>query len=215
MLFTIRPFHRVPMESAEEVFMSWARRLVAIVLLSGTVIACSGEIAKPIGLDVALRGVEADLKAASGVSLHDIVSGDTAQEEDFKRAVVQAQCFYKRPNPFVPVMSKDFTLTLQGTFSGQGKFMVFGIPAPTGGIELSAAKALQQTLALPVHFTSISSLPDIYLQEKAGYVKDVPDAKKTQYLDEVFKDRDVMRTKINGLIANYSDERCRQMPMAR
>jgi hypothetical protein len=191
--------------------MDWICRLVALVLLSGTVAGCAGEIAKPIGLDVALRGVEEDLKAASGVSLHDIVSGDAAQEEDFKRAIFHAQCFYRRSNPFVPVMSEDMTLTLQGAFVGQGKFMVFGIPALPGGVEVGAAKALQQTLALPVHFRSISSLPDVYLQEKAQYVKDFPESKKAQYLDEVVKDHEVMRTKINALIAGYSEERCRQI----
>ena len=87
--------------------MHWSRRLVVVILLSGAVAGCSGEIAKPISLDVALRGVEEDLKAASGVSLHDIVSGDGAQEADFTKAILQAQCFYRRPNPFVPVMSKD------------------------------------------------------------------------------------------------------------
>jgi hypothetical protein len=192
--------------------MTWIGRLLTLVLLSGTVAGCSRDIAKPIGLDVALRGVEEDMKAASGVSLQDVVSGDAAQEEEFKRAILQAQCFYRRPNPFVPVMSKDFTLTLQGTFIEQGKFMVFGIPAPAGGIEIGAAKALQQTLALPVHFTSISSLPDLYLQEKAGYVRDFPESKKTQYLEEVFKDRDVIRTKIHELIGSYSEERCRRLP---
>jgi hypothetical protein len=193
--------------------MTWIRRLLIIVLLTATVAGCSGGVAKPIGLDVALRGVEEDMKAASGVSLHDIVSGDAAQEEEFKRTILHAQCFYRRPNPFVPVMSKDFTLTLQGTFIEQGKFMVFGIPAPTGGIEIGAAKALQQTLALPVHFTSISSLPDVYLQQKAGYVKDVPESKKDEYLEEVFKDHDVIRAKIRELIASYSVERCRRMPV--
>lgn len=183
-------------------------RMVAVLLLSGSVAGCSGEIAKPIGLDVALRGVEDDVKAASGVSLYDLVSGDPAQEAYFNRSVVEAQCFYRRPNPFVPVLNKDFTLTLQGTFSGQGRFLVFGVPAPTGVLELTSAKALQQTLALPVHFTSISLLPDVYLEEKAAYVKDVPEAKKVQYLEEAFKDRDIMRSKINGLIAAYSEERC-------
>jgi hypothetical protein len=192
--------------------MAWIRRLLTIVLLSGALAGCTGGIANPVSLDVALRGVEEDLKAASGVSLHDIVSGDAAQEEEFKRGILQAQCFYRRPNPFVPVMNKDFTLTLQGTFTGQGRFMVFGIPAPTGGIEISTAKAFQQTLALPVNFTPISSLPDVYLQQKAGFVKDVPESKKDQYLEEVLKDRDVMRTKINELIASYSEQRCRRMP---
>jgi hypothetical protein len=186
-------------------------RLVAIVFLSGVAIGCSGEIAKPIGLDVALRGVEEDLKAASGVSLLDIVSGDAAQEADFNSAIVQAQCFYRKSNPFVPVVSKDVTLTLQGTFTEQGRFMVFGNPAAGGLIEVSSAKALQQTLALPVHFTSISSLPDVFVREKGAYVKDFPESKKAQYFDDVFKDRDVMRTKINGLIASYSEERCRKM----
>ncbi len=90
--------------------------------------------------------------------------------------------------------------------------MVLGIPVPAGGIEISTAKALQQTLALPVNFTSVSALPDVYLQQKASYVKDFPDAEKTKYLEEVFKDRDVIRAKIKELIATYSEERCRRMP---
>lgn len=188
------------------------QRFVAIFCLSGTLAGCASEMAKPVGLDVALRGVEEDMKAASGVSLHDVLSGDAMQENEFKGAILQAQCFYRRPNPLVPVMIKDFTLTLQGTFTGQGKFMVFGVSVPTGGIEINTAKALQQTVAFPVNFTTISSLPDVYLQQKASYVKDFPESEKTKYLEEVFKDRDFLRNKIKELIATYSEQRCGQMP---
>jgi hypothetical protein len=192
--------------------MNWGQRLVAIVVLSGTMAGCTSEMAKPVGLDVALRGVEDDMKAASGVSLHDVLSRDAIQEDEFNRAVLQAQCFYRRPNPLVPVMIKDFTLTLQGTFTGQGKFVVFGISVPTGGIEIGTAKALQQTVALPVNFTSISSLPDVYLQQKGSYVKDFPESEKIKYLEEVLKDRDILRNKIKELIVSYSEQRCRQLP---
>ena len=188
------------------------QRLVAVVFLSGTLAGCASEMAKPVGLDVALKGVEEDMKAASGVSLHDVLSGDAMQEDEFKGAILQAQCFYRKPNPLVPVMLKDFTLTLQGTFTGQGKFMVFGVSGPTSGIEINTAKALQQTVAFPVNFTTISSLPDVYLQQKAGYVKDFPESEKTKYLEEVFKDRDVLRHKIKELIATYSEQRCGQIP---
>ena len=189
------------------------RRLITIVVLSGALTGCASEIAKPIGLDVALRGVEEDMKAASAVSLHDVLSRDAIQEDEFKRAILQAQCFYRRPNPFVPVMIKDLTLTLQGTFTGQGKFVVFGVAAPTGGIEISTAKALQQTVTLPVNFTSISSLPDVYLQQKAGYVKDLPELEKAKYLEGVFRDRDILRNTIKELIASYSEQRCPQLSM--
>ena len=188
------------------------QRLVAIVFLSGTLAGCASEMAKPVGLDVALKGVEEDMKAASGVSLHDVLSGDAMQEDEFKGAILQAQCFYRKPNPLVPVMLKDFTLTLQGTFTGQGKFMVFGVSGPTSGIEINTAKALQQTVAFPVNFTAISSLPDVYLQQKAGYVKDFPESEKSKYLEEVFKDRDILRNKIKELIATYSEQRCGQIP---
>jgi hypothetical protein len=127
--------------------MNRGQLLFAIVLLSGTIAGCTSDIAKPVGLDVALKGVEEDMKAASGVSLHDVFSRDAIQEDEFDRAILQAQCFYRRPNPLVPVMMKDFMLTLQGTFTGQGKFVVFGISVPTGGIEIGTAKALQQTVA--------------------------------------------------------------------
>ena len=189
------------------------RRLITIVVLSGALTGCASEIAKPIGLDVALRGVEEDMKAASAVSLHDVLSRDAIQEDEFKRAILQAQCFYRRPNPFVPVMIKDLTLTLQGTFTGQGKFVVFGVAAPTGGIEISTAKALQQTVTLPVNITSISSLPDVYLQQKAGYVKDLPELEKAKYLEGVFRDRDILRNTIKELIASYSEQRCPQLSM--
>ena len=191
--------------------MKSTQRLVAIVVLGGVLTGCASEIAKPVGLDVALRGVEEDMKAASAVSLHDVLSRDAIQEDEFKRAILQAQCFYRRPNPFVPVMIKDLTLTLQGTFTGQGKFVVFGVAAPTGGIEISTAKALQQTVTLPVNFTSISSLPDVYLQQKAGYVKDLPESEKAKYLEGVFRDRDILRNTLKELIASYSEQRCPQV----
>ncbi len=187
--------------------------LLAVGLFSGAAAGCTGGVAKPIGLDVALRGVETDLKAASGVSLHDIVSGDGGQEEDFKRAISQAQCFYRRANPVVPVMTKEFTLTLHGTFATSGKFLVSGLPA-TGGIQISAAEALQQTLALPVTFASVSSLPDIWLQQKAGYVKDFPESERIEYLKEAFTERAIIRTKIKEMIGSYSEERCRHVPVS-
>lgn len=198
---------------SREVFMQIIRRLITIVVLAGVLTGCASEIAKPVGLDVALRGVEEDMKAASAVSLHDILSRDAIQEDEFKKAILQAQCFYRRPNPLVPVMIKDMTLALQGTFTGQGKFVVFGVAVPTGGIEISTAKALQQTVTLPVNFTSISSLPDVYLQQKAGYVKDLPEAEKSKYLEDVFSDREILRNTIKELIASYSEQRCPQLSM--
>ena len=189
------------------------RRLITIVVLGGALTGCASEIAKPVGLDVALRGVEEDMKAASAVSLHDVLSRDAIQEDEFKKANHQAQCFYRRPNPLDTVMIKDLTLTIQGTFTGQGKFVVFGVAAPTGGIEISTAKALQQTVTLPVNFTSISSLPDVYLQQKAGYVKDLPESEKAKYLEGVFRDRDILRNTIKELIASYSEQRCPQLSM--
>lgn len=191
--------------------MNCMRLIVAIVVVSGVLAGCTGEIAKPVGLDVALRGVEEDMKAAAVVSLHDMLIGDTAQEEEVKQSIRHAQCFYRRANPLVPVISKDFTLTLQGAFTGEGRFLVFGVPIPAGGLELSTAKAFQQTLALPVSFTSLSSLPDVYLELKASRMKDLPEPEKVRYLAEVFKDREVIRTKINEVIGSYSEERCRRV----
>jgi hypothetical protein len=174
--------------------------------------ACAGEVAKPVTLDVALRGVQEDLKAASAVSLHDALTRDAIQGDEFKAAIVEAQCFYRRHNPLVPVMIKDFTLTLQGTFTGQGKFVVFGMAIPTGGIEIGTAKALQQTVTVPVNFTSVSSLPDVFLEQKARYVKDLPEPERGKYLEGVFKDRDMLRSIINGLVKSYSEQHCRQTP---
>lgn len=186
-------------------------KMVIIVLLYGALTACTSEVIKPVSLDVALRGLEEDMKAASAVSLYDVLSRDAIQENEFKKAILEAQCFYRRSNPLVPVMIKDFTLTLQGTFTGQGKFVVLGMTVPAGGVEISTAQALQQTVTLPVNFTSIASLPDVYLQHKASYVKDVPESEKVPYLEGVLRDRELLRNSIKELIGNYSEQRCRQM----
>lgn len=182
-------------------------RLLGAVLLGAVATGCTGHVAKPVGLDVALRGVEADLKAASGVSLHDLVSGDGGQEQDFRRALLQAQCFHRRANPVVPVMTKEVTLSLHGTFTTSGKFFVSGLPA-AGSIQISTADALQQTLTLPVAFASVSSLPDIWLQQKAAYVKEFPESQRTHYLEEAFAERDVIRTKVKDIIEGYAEDRC-------
>lgn len=192
--------------------MSGLRQFAGMVMLGGALAGCAGEVAKPVGLDVALRGVEEDMKAAAVVSVQDILIGDQAQEEEFKRTIHHAQCFYRRANPLIPVISKDFTLTLQGAFTGEGRFLVFGVPIPAGRLELSTAKAFQQTLALPVNFTSLSALPDVYLEQKAGRVKDLPEEEKARYLADVFKDRETLQGKINGVIANYAPERCATRP---
>lgn len=191
--------------------MTSLQRLIAILLLGGTLTACANEIAKPVSLDLALKGLEEDMKTASAVSLHDVLSRDATQQDEFRMAILQAQCFYRRPNPFVPVMIKDFTLMLQGTFTGQGKFVLLGIAVPTGGIEISTAKAVQQTVTLPVNFTSISSLPDVFLQHKAGYVKDFPESEKATYLEGAMKDREILRKTISEAIGSYSEQRCRQL----
>src|SRR5215216_1824832 len=96
----LQPNCTVPAQNApcREVFMRRTSRLITIVVLGGVLTGCASEIAKPVGLDVALRGVEEDMKAASAVSLHDILSRDAIQQDEFKKAILQAQCFYRRPN---------------------------------------------------------------------------------------------------------------------
>jgi hypothetical protein len=184
-------------------------RSLGLSLLAIMLEGCGGGLSTPVGLDVALRGVEADLKNAAGMSLQDLVSPDAAQEAELKKAVIQAQCFYRKANPLVPVMTKDFTLTLQGTFTNSGKFMVSGLSTPAAGVELGTVKALQQTIALPVTFASLSSLPDVFLQQKAIYVKDIDDTRKAPHLDEALKDRETMKAKIKELIAGYSENSCK------
>jgi len=186
---------------------------IVILVLYVALTACASEMVRPVSLDAALRGVEEDMKAASAVSLYDLLSRDVTQEGEFKKAILEAQCFYGRSNPLVPVMTKDFMLTLQGTFTGQGKFIVLGMTVPTGGVEISTVQALQQTVALPVNFTSISALPDVYLQHKAGYVKDFPEAEKIKFIEGVLRDRDILRNTITELIGTYSEPRCRQLSM--
>ena len=185
--------------------------LFAMIVLDG----CTRHVSAPVPLDVALRGVETDLKNSAVVNMPDLLSGDPARETAFKEAIKNAQCFYRKANPIVPVLVKDFSLALQGTFNATGGFAVSGAPTGPGmGVGLDVAKTLGQTLTIPISFVSIATLPDVYLQQSLSYLNGMPEADKIQYITRVrlYDSRDDMKKKIEKLIAEFPTVQCLEKP---
>src|SRR5436853_6998736 len=85
--------------------------LFAMIVLDG----CTRHVSAPFPLDVALRGVETDLKNSAVVNMPDVLSGHPARETAFKEAVKNPHGLSRKANPIVPVRRQAFSLALQGT----------------------------------------------------------------------------------------------------
>jgi hypothetical protein len=178
---------------------NWQILFCAVCLFT---IGCSRAV-QPVPLDVAIRGIAQDLRNAGVASIPDVFSPKTGPENPFDHAVRSAQCFFRTPNPTVPVMVKDFSLALQGTFTAGGKFSVNGIPTPTAGVEISISGSQQQTLTIPVAFTSVANLPYIYVGQIMSYIEKLPDTDKKEIVADLLKRRGQLTARVTELIETY------------
>lgn len=123
-------------------------------------LAACNSASQPVPMDVPIRTIEIDLQKAAVIPLSDISASDTGRLNTVADSIFSYQCFYKMPNPVIAVLTTQFSLGLQGTFSQGGKVSVGGIgTAPTAGLEYDVSNGQQQTLTLPMAFVTVADLP--------------------------------------------------------
>jgi hypothetical protein len=150
---------------------------VAIVFLLCGCPRSSPELSRPISLRVALLGLENDLRDATLVSMQDAISTDAVRKAKFEAEMRQEQCFYQTPDPSVPILVPPVSLALQGTFTSTGQFQVTATgPAPGGSLGGSVAQAESQLVTLPMNFSILSHMPDVYMGQNLTYLSGLPDS---------------------------------------
>ncbi|MGI3778335.1 MAG: hypothetical protein ACRYGC_13680 [Janthinobacterium lividum] len=176
---------------------SWA--LAVLATLGG----CAAQ-SRPVTVAAALHELQAQLQAAGAVSA---TGAGPARFADAARA---AQCEAGEADPVVPVLLREVTVDLSGSFTATGGFAVgpsvaggapFGL---TGGV----SRGQTQGLTLPLAFAALSELPDVIAAQRAALFAGLPEAARRAGLRRVLAGRDALRARIARAIAGFDPAAC-------
>jgi hypothetical protein len=172
------------------------------VCLSATLVlaACAAQT-RPLSIADALGNLQRELKRAGAVS------ATGATPEQFAAAARAAQCAAAQADPEIPLLAHDVSVDLSGSFTATGGFAVGTIAAAFGG-NASASRSDTQELVLPVSFTALSGLPDVVAAQRLALAAALPEAPRQQEAARILRDRDALRSRIDGLIAGFSPATC-------
>jgi len=197
-----------------------ASALVGIALLG--LQSCTSSGAPPsIPLDQAIYEVENNLQKAAPVYLPDLIAKDGVTKDRAVEGIQRAQCAAYNENrqnsinsnPFIPVMTKEFSIALAGTFSatgGGGVVGLGGVPVPTGSLSFTVTAGQTQTLTVPLTFYALASLPNVYLSQTLSYYSGVADEVEKKKLGAVvLANREQLDQEVEYLMKNKpTADRC-------
>lgn len=173
--------------------------MAGLALLAG----CAAP-SRPVTIATALHELQSQLQAAGAVST---VGASPAQ---FAQAVRAAQCEVLLANPEVPVVEREITIDLTGTFTANGGFAVG--PSITGGppfgLSGSLTRGQTQGLTLPLTFTALSELPDVMAAQRAILFSGLPPAVRDTEMRRVLVERNALRIRTQALIAGFDPQAC-------
>ena len=175
--------------------------LAALALLAG----CAAQ-SRPVTIATALHELQSQLQAAGAVS------ATGAGPVRFAQAAHAAQCEAGTANPEVPILAREITIDLTGTFTANGGFAVG--PSITGGppfgLSSSVTRGQTQGLTLPLTFAALSELPDVVAAQRAVLFSGLPAAARNTGMRHVLAERDGLRTQTQALIAGFDPRACPQ-----
>ena len=173
------------------------RALLACLLLGGCARASA-----PITIAQALQEVQRELAGAGAVS----AVGSTPSR--FAAAARAAQCAALQADPEVPLLARDLTVDLTGTFSATGGFTV---GSAVVGLSLTASGTRGQTqeLVLPLSFVALSEMPAAVAAQRLAPLAALPETDRKAETRQILADRDGLRARIADLIASWTPDLCR------
>ena len=183
------------------------RRSATILIASFSLAGCAKqEIAasRTIPLKDALSIVETEVRDTYPVSLADI---GTANNDNIKKALIQAQCFSKTANPVVPVVTGVITIGLQGSIGQQGGIGLSGVTNASGAtLSYQITQGEQQSLTVPVTFVSLKGLAYFYLAQNMANLSNLTSADpiRRRITAEVVANTDELSEVADDVITNYA-----------
>lgn len=182
--------------------------LCAGLFLSG----CAGlNKSVPVGLDIAVIGLERDIRSLGFVTISDLLSENAENRKNAESYIRSKQCFFGRPNPIlVSFLQSNLTFTLKGAFTQSGEFKIAGFPTVIEG-GFGGSTQSEQTLSWPVEVASLSSVPELYLDQRVkalGELKGLTDANKKIVFDDIINERTKLKERIKQLEDSFDIKNC-------
>ena len=175
-----------------------------VVALALALLAGCAPPPPPTTIAEALHALQTQLQAAGAVS------ATGAGPVRFAQAARDAQCEARAADPEVPILAKEITIDLTGSFTANGGFAVG--PAITGGppfgLSASLARGQTQAVTLPLTFAALSELPDVMVAQRAVLFAALPAGARAAETRRLLVERDALRRQIRTLIARFDPRTC-------
>ena len=181
--------------------MSVHRPAPALLLLLPLLAGCEAA-SRPVTIGDALDQLQKQLRDAGAIS------PTVADPSQFAAAARNEQCAAGNADPEVPLLSKDITVTLSGSFTATGGFSV-GDAALGTGLTTSATRGQTQQLTLPLTFVALSNLPEAIEAAQLAMIPAVaPPAQRRDAIATARRKREVLSARIGPLVASWTPASC-------
>ena len=139
------------------------KRLYAISICS-FLLGCSTPQIHPGGTTIpqAIQHLQDDISHIGAIAVTDSSHWSREQNEEFTRSVRSLQCQQQKADPVIVMMMGQVDVMLTGSYNVEGRFSIGTgsgiIPSVHGGGMID--KGIGQGITLPLHFISLSQVPN-------------------------------------------------------
>lgn len=177
----------------------------ALLLLLAPLAACEAA-SRPITIAQALDQLQGQLREAGAIN------PNVAGSDQLAAAARAEQCAARSADPEVPLLAKDITVTLSGSFTATGGFSV-GNAVLGSGLNAGATRGQTQELTLPLTFVALTNLADaIEADQLATISASMPAAQRRQAAAAARRSRDALAARIETLVRSWTPAVCPPAP---
>ncbi len=178
-----------------------APRALLFLLAAAGLAGCEAA-SRPITIAQALDQLQKQLRNAGAIN------PNVADTDQLAAAARAEQCAALSADPEVPLLSKDITVTLSGSFTATGGFTV-GNAALGSGLTTSATRGQTQELTLPLTFVALTNLADtIEADQLATLSASMPAAQRRTAAANARRSRNELAARIETLVQSWTPALC-------
>ena len=178
-----------------------ATAALLLLLAAGTLAGCAAA-SRPITIAQALDQLQKQLRDAGAIN------PGVADASLLEAAARGEQCAAMSADPEVPLLAKDITVTLSGSFTATGGFTV-GNAALGSGLTTSATRGQTQELTLPLTFVALTNLADAIEADRLATISaSMPAAQRRSAASDARRSRDELADRIAALVHSWTPALC-------
>ena len=169
---------------------------------SGLLVLLGGCGSEPVPIAKALKVLSDQLSSDQYEDTAAGLSDNEVELDEYKCVLKSYQDSQKSADPVVPVLTNPITLTVAGEFSSGA---TLSLTFPTVGFAPTAAEKQDQTVGVPLTFSRLSGLPNVWLQDRLTPISNLSNDQKQEFVSDhqILKDYDKLSNLIQVVIKGY------------